>query len=380
MLDSLYIKNFRIFKELKIKALKRVNLFVGTNNTGKSCLLEGVYLYCTPDSIYNIIRERDEDWEVDHKEGVVAVDELRNPMRYMFHGYILPEVGDEENGIEIGALNNIEDRVTLTRHPFMRVNDEKGKTVLRELSSSEVDNFWDDVHIVYRYNYKLGDFINLREKLLFGSIPGPIRNVRRGKNDKMYVQRISSQNITGINISKLWDNINLTELEEEVVKALQIVEPRIIGVGMVGSESSGHIIQIRKVAQMVPIVRLEGSSERFPLRTFGDGVNRIFNIILTLVNAKDGIILIDEIENGLHWSIHPKLWEIVFSLSERLNIQVFATTHSLDCVRGFSSVWATSEDKASFYRLEKGSNNTVDAVDYDQETLSDSLETGIEFR
>ena len=64
----------------------------------------------------------------------------------------------------------------------------------------------------------------------------------------------------------------------------------------------------------------------------GDGINRILTIILAMVNCENGYLLIDEFENGLHYSVQEKLWEIIFYLAKRLNIQVFATTHSNDTI------------------------------------------------
>jgi AAA15 family ATPase/GTPase len=70
----------------------------------------------------------------------------------------------------------------------------------------------------------------------------------------------------------------------------------------------------------------------------GDGMNRILTIILALVNSDNGCLLIDEFENGLHYTVQENLWRIIFHLSKELNIQVFATTHSEDCIKGFQSV------------------------------------------
>ncbi len=66
-------------------------------------------------------------------------------------------------------------------------------------------------------------------------------------------------------------------------------------------------------------------------------MNRLLGLALALVNAKDGILLIDEIESGLHYSVQPDMWRLIFETAAKLNVQVFATTHSLDCIRAFES-------------------------------------------
>lgn len=77
----------------------------------------------------------------------------------------------------------------------------------------------------------------------------------------------------------------------------------------------------------------------------GDGINRILTIILALVNSSDGYLLIDEFENGLHYTVQDQLWEIVFKLATNLNIQVFATTHSNDCIASFSRILNKEQNK-----------------------------------
>ena len=98
------------------------------------------------------------------------------------------------------------------------------------------------------------------------------------------------------------------------------------------------------------------------------------------MNAKDGVLLIDEAENGLHWEVHDKLWEILFRLAEQLNVQVFATTHSQDCVRGFHRVWSKQLSIGGFFRLAKDPEQGVRCIPYSCETLSDALEAGVEMR
>lgn len=109
----------------------------------------------------------------------------------------------------------------------------------------------------------------------------------------------------------------------------------------------------------------------------GDGMTRLFNIIVALVNTQNGILLIDEFENGLHWSVQPKVWELVFYLAEKLNIQVFATTHSRDCIKGFDSAWNKYPLLGAFLRLDD-KDQLIRAVEYTSETLTDAIDMDVE--
>ena len=116
----------------------------------------------------------------------------------------------------------------------------------------------------------------------------------------------------------------LTSLEPEVIAGLQLIERDIKRLSFLDSEDF-----------RIPMVQHRDSPEPLSLQSFGEGILRLFEILLSLVNARDGILLIDELENGLHYKIHPRVWDLIFRLSQKLNVQVFATTHSWDCIRGF---------------------------------------------
>ena len=126
---------------------------------------------------------------------------------------------------------------------------------------------------------------------------------------------------------------------------MRIIEPDIDNLAFIEDPytESGKLIR-------VPYITFKNKSGRYPLSVMGDGMNRILSIILGLVNSKDGVCLIDEIENGIYYKRQPELWDMICHLVKELNIQLFATTHSLDCIRNFS---ASATDNSQFIRLEK---------------------------
>ena len=140
----------------------------------------------------------------------------------------------------------------------------------------------------------------------------------------------------------MWDSIALTAAEEQIVSALKIISPDINDVSMIGSNGSRTRMAIAKSLNYpTPI----------PLRSFGDGVNRLFGIILSLTCAKGGILLIDEIENGLHHSSLVKIWKVIFQMSRELEVQVFATSHSWDCIEAFQEAANGDDAEGTLVRL-----------------------------
>src|SRR5205814_874951 len=117
-----------------------------------------------------------------------------------------------------------------------------------------------------------------------------------------------------------------------------------------------------------------------PLSTLGDGMQRTLAIALALTNTKDGMLLIDEFENGLYYSLQPDVWRFIFRLARQLNVQVFAATHSLDCIQAFQRVAdEDSQAESILVRLDT-KDNDVGAVVFDEEELASITRGQIEVR
>ena len=100
--------------------------------------------------------------------------------------------------------------------------------------------------------------------------------------------------------AELWDEVALSALEDEVMASLQLVMPDIERISLI----AGKIDPSR-----VPFVRVKGAAHPFPLKRLGDGVNRLF--ALALVHAKGGLLLLDEIDNGIHYSLQESVWTFI---------------------------------------------------------------------
>lgn len=107
---------------------------------------------------------------------------------------------------------------------------------------------------------------------------------------------------------------------------------------------------------------------------------RLATLVLHIGNAPDGVVLVDEIENGLHHSILPKVWRAIGEVAREFNTQVFATTHSRECIVAAHRAFTESEVyDFRLHRLER-LKETIRAVTYDREALEAAIETGLEVR
>ena len=109
-------------------------------------------------------------------------------------------------------------------------------------------------------------------------------------------------------------------------------------------------------------VKLQRSDRRFPLGSMGDGIKRLLVLAMTLVKSAGGYLLVDEIDTGLHYSVMVKMWKLVVETARRLDIQVFATSHSLDCIQALAGLYEDEpdvRDELSLHRIEKGAETSI---------------------
>lgn len=365
LLDSLEIQNFRGFRHLQIERLGRVNLIVGKNNIGKSSLLEALELYArrgNPSLIWQLLRTRDEVKNV-RVRGEENLDELLVALKYLFYGR--EEINDNSVSIRIGPVNSLDDTLTVSVGWFARdLSSQEGLLRWRPLQPGEylsVDNPIPRLTVSFGQDFK-GDY-PLRE-----------RTFESGFSDKgMNYVSIGADGLSRARASLLWDRVTLTALDTEVLNALQIVAPGVIGLSFIGETEVSRT--------RVPLIRINDMEEPLPLGSLGNGMVHVLSIALALVNAKSGLLLVDEIENGIHYTVHHELWMLIFRLARQLNVQVFATTHSWDCIEAFQK--AAAEDKQEegmLLRLSLGANDEIKTTLYDERRLEIATREQIEVR
>lgn len=362
MLNSLNIKNFRILKDLKINSLGRVNLITGKNNTGKSTILEAIAIYATKGDlrlIYQLLEERGELFK--QKNTDTNTDINLQIFSSLFNNR---NVGfDTEDAILMGDLSDEYISLRFVKYVEELQEDEDGELIRKRRflqNDSEVID-----------NYKIGFEVKLKDKFYVLSFDEdrPFR-LRRLKDSTGNIQFVRTKNINKDINGSLFDNILYSNKEQNVIEALKIVEPLIERIAFIGDDT------IRNA-----VIKLSNYKQRWPLQSMGDGMNRILTIILALVNADDSFLLIDEFENGLHYTVQEKLWTIIFELSKELNIQVFATTHSNDCIKKFTSV-LNDQDNLSDGKLIRldNKNGIIKQVEFEAEELKIANNQNIEIR
>jgi len=381
MLDSLDIKNYRNLKELRINSLGRVNLITGKNNTGKSTILEAVAIYATKGDlnlIYELLGERGENFRQSVRPNEVSKNPTESNIRTFSSLFTNRVIGFErEHSISIGSIENTlfgeeksyEKSVSLK---FVKYFDEiqkdnQGVITTRKLTILENDA---DKQLA---NFKVGVEIRVGSSSYILPLEDerPYRINFRGLGNNESFQFIRTRNIDKEINGKLWDNITLTEKEQYVIEALKIIEPTTERIAFIEENPR----------ERTAVIKLSNAANVLPLRSMGDGINRILTIILALVNSDNGFLLIDEFENGLHYTVQEQLWKVIFNLSQKLNVQIFITTHSEDCITGFENILNSPDNKleGKLIRLDNV-NGIIKQVEFNAQELKIATDHNIETR
>ena len=368
---TIEIERFRTFRTLRIENLGRVNLITGRNNTGKSSVLEALRILASdasPSIIYNILRYREED--VGEAEDGRPVDiEALFQMSTLFKGF--PQLSETPEPIVISTNGGSRPmKLTLNVGWFSEERDTNGN---RRIVSQQIDLFGEGEGLPGLLIEAPGGrrIIPLEH---FRRYPVRNRLLRSEPGDEprmpcIFVSPYGGERTATLGV--LWDRIALSDREKDIVEALRIIDPQISAVSMVGGEGP------RK--PRTAIVRADNIARPVPLRSFGDGLNRLFCIALSLVNAKDGLLLIDEFENGMHHTAQLDAWRAVFRLAWKLDIQVFATSHSWDTVKAFQVAAAETPEQGVLVRLSKKGADIVPTV-FREDELAVATRDGIEVR
>ncbi|MGA9994869.1 MAG: AAA family ATPase, partial [Pyrinomonadaceae bacterium] len=156
--------------------------------------------------------------------------------------------------------------------------------------------------------------------------------------------------------------------QDEIVNTLQLIEPRLKSLAV--STSDGPAMIYGDI----------GIGRRIPMSQMGEGMVRLLSLVLEITNASGGVVLVDEIENGLHHSVLTKVWLAIGEAARRSNTQIFATTHSWECIRAAHEAFLESKDyDLRLHRLER-INGDIKAVTYNEKTLDTSVEMNLEVR
>lgn len=278
MLTELELNNFRGFRSLKLTGLKRVNLVVGSNNSGKTSLLEALFLAADPrriQELYALFRPQQGNRD------------------FRYYRWLLRD----------GA-------------------SDKGANLRAETDTGRLDLFFlrtpDQTKIAAAFQ-RAEQFFHCEHLVAWRSIVAGTK--ARDQRLRTTIVPVSYRD-SGSLVTLVGKSNRKQSGEETMQRLLAKVDPRIRKVRIdPGEQQEGN-----------QIILDVGLSELIPLSQIGQGVFRLLTILAEVIGDQPELILVDEIENGLHHSAMLDVWAGLAEVAESLGVQIFATTHSHECL------------------------------------------------
>lgn len=359
MLESLKIEGFRGFQNFEMANLGRINLLVGKNNSGKTSILEAIqflYVQNNLDIFLETISYRGEfSWSESNRTKVFEICHL-------FPGH---EIIPSKEIIIIGSRESHQESVTISVKSipiqlslFSDKNDDLNNDNIFD------DEEWNKLLLSIRWSQSQKP-IEL-ELLANGTLARD--SIRRmaslsrishkiGIDNKIELRFLTPFSLTSSDMAALFDNIVLSPLEDLIIESLKIIEPKIERIASIGSGkySTANNLGVRGGF----LIKIKNHDQPIPIGSLGDGFWRMLGLVLAMVNLENGILLVDEIDSGLHFTVMTDMWKVVWETAKKLNIQVFATTHSRDCWQSLAEL--ITEEKITDNEI------TIQRIDRDKE-------------
>src|SRR5258706_4856233 len=218
ILNSLEIHNFRAFRDLKIERLGRVNLIVGKNNVGKTCLLEALQVYAkrgSPELIWEILGARNESL-TSRPSRLVNVEDLFPYLKYLFYGR--KDIRTHLEPIQIGPISSFDKMLSLTVRWYISQVDDEGNQKLQPLQLEEIETVDNPIP---RFTIRFGNRPSINYSIVFD----PLLSPRKLELKEINCIATMANGLDRRQIGTLWDSISLTDLERDVLEALRIIAP-----------------------------------------------------------------------------------------------------------------------------------------------------------
>ena len=345
-IKNIEIKNFKCFEDFKAEGFGRVNLIGGKNNVGKTAFMEACFLGLPKKNTKEYI------------ENTLIIELHRNSLDFLLEwmdDFTLFIFKYEQSLISINhnivAIKIIERDMPYTE--FLTYNDDAQK-ILDSNPNAQKSVLNKSMSFDEKYQKVTNEIkIDLLSNFYKEKLPPLIFNI----------SFISVGNNFNNYLISFIDEIKLLDREDDLNRLLKI------------------FFEIEKIDIIKNKVMLKKDKKYLLLSEFGDGVKHFLNIILALYLNKDSILYLDELENGIHYSNLDKLWEIILTISKQQNVQVFATTHSKECIESYARVAKKLEDEEiAFIELGRNKQNELDSVVMNSEMFQRFITLGNEVR
>ena len=314
LLEYIEIKDFKCFKDFKAEGFKRVNLIGGKNNVGKTAFMEACYINVHSLSIN------------------------------LFWTALANVKGYRENLEFLGK--KITNQDILSHFESTKSFIAKSNYCSSDFSILNIDGKKE-----YKFNINnIETVVNINQFSFISS-------------KQLEIKFIDNFGFDNSQLKEVFVTVQRKDKEESLYKYIIEFDKNILNFKILGGDN--------------PSCKIIDRDEYQSINEFGDGLKHYISIICSLYACEGGALFIDEIDNGIHWTQLDRLWEIILTISKEQNVQVFATTHSKECIKSYAKVSKQLEDEdISFIELGKDRDNILKAIVMDNNRFYRELKNG----
>ncbi len=356
MIKNIVFKNFRGLKKIELTELEQITLISGKNNSGKSSILEGIFLmidHISPDIFIKINYLR--NMAISYNQSI-----LWEPLFYNLNTKVPIQLFMQLDNESAKLEYQLDDSFSLAD------NSIAPQKMLSSFTTFEKLNYALKFNFIYG-NYTENGYFSLNSS-------GIIRTINRDINNDLIIPLnpivfISPKSSTKDDIITEWfGKLELRGKKQQVIDILKIMDSSICDISTIALHGQTQLYT--KINEKL-----------LPLKLAGDGINKLLFIVLAILENADSIILIDEIETGFHYSMYDKIWKVIATAAKEYHCQVIATTHSYECINGAVDgiKEANMQDKFCYFRIDR-INNENRAFRYTESLLNAAITSNMEVR
>jgi AAA15 family ATPase/GTPase len=353
------VENFKAFESLELNDIGQFNLIAGDNNVGKTSILEALLF----DENINILTSR------------------------LKHAYI--QRNDIENGDVVNEFNYLSDyynkkikadtiKYFVQKGADKRINNyELRNSSLELLSANQLEGLQTKLLLNHR-NFKnvaiLDQILNDEERVSIIDFQHELEDDDASYSPIVFYNLGYGRDLVRFYSEKVQKS---KENKGNFVDNLKTFIPAIEDIEIVPSEIMKNYSSIS--------IRTHDADELIPLSMFGEGANKLFRILAEIQIVKGKILMIDEIDTGIHYSRFKDFWKTIIKSASDNNVQLFATTHNLECLNYFKKALEDDEmvqyqKSARHFLVEKLNNGQTKTFTYNFEQFESALDLGNEIR
>lgn len=349
MYKSFRVKNFRCFKDLQINDLGRVNLIAGKNNTGKTALMEAMYLLAGNRDSRTLLRREltyrrfPREIELDSRSSATLstiFNDFKTDSQIEMSASVTKPQGQSTDTASPAKLtiSSIQDFGNVSDKLLIELIDRRYGDLYGDAEVLKLDSLSSDHHLY---------ILLWKGRLEFSRF--------RPKNDFKATFLLARYPVSKSDTTDRFSKLQGVKEIQTLIEGLQIIEPRL------------EDLRVRTDDRDSSIDADIGLTRLVSMNDLGDGMNRMVDLILAMHEVPRGMIFIDEIENGLHHTFHKAVWKVINEISKKRTIQVFATTHSYEMIQAAHEAFKNDAPyEFRYHRLDRKSDDDIEAVTYNK--------------